>query len=448
MPNTHTGSRRSSLSFLALGCALIVGGVAACDSDSSPTPSGDNAVLVGSVESSSSGAAAFGAASGAQQATWVTAGTLRSDGSLDVLAEAEVASDGSFRIEGLPGGSGGLVVRAESDGGSEVGRVFVHQKTEAETETRIAPIDASTTLHARAVGSLHGSNPDPASSAELALHLMISGDAAAATSSAEVSALANGAASAAAAETAVHAEWGTGIDTDTRSTILLDAMAQFEQSMYAGASLEAAHRSYREAVVDGMIDAGLDARAAAAAQASAVTTADLQWSGSGAASAHVEALKNAMRLNVHTRARLAGDVESDPVELRGATLQALGELEADIEAATSVQALRQASANYRAEVEADVRSAVLGALDGLSLDLLATIEAELEGVVATARLWTALESSATAEARAEATATWSAEVEAAVDAWIDTLPDDEAAEVDADAVTRLFLAMGAGASFS
>ena len=423
---------------LAVAGALLV--LPACDSD----PTGDSgersAVLSGSVEETSQ-AGVLADAQGVQ-ASMVAAGTLRGDGSLDVLAEAQVDADGSFRIEGVPAGRAGLVVRAENASAQEVGRVIVHQETQAETETRVAPINAGTTLHANVVLEVHGGNPDPASSAEVALRVMASGDGAAASSGVQTSTVASAVIAAGNAESAVLAGQGAAIDATTRSELVLAAMLDLEQSLAAGADFESSHRAFVNGSVAALIDAGVEARSMAAAQAAATTALEARLSSESAV--HFEALRSALRMNLEARSRLLAEANGTTAGVAELAAQVVAELGAHVEAATSVAELRAGFDQSRAGLEARLTSTVTNALPGLPIELVGSVEAQLRTTLAQAELWGALEASASAGAMASAVAQWEADVEAAVHAWIDTLPSDIAAEVDVSASVTAFAALGAG----
>ncbi len=435
--------RRAAASLLTFGLLVFAG----CDSESGVTPPSDedSAVLVGSVESANSGSAQMMSGQ-ATEATTVAAGTVNSDGSLDVVATAEVSADGTFRIEGVPANRSGLVVRAESDAGAEVGRVFVHATTQAETETAVAPINASTTLHAQVTVAAHGGSPSPEAGAETALFLKVSGDAAAGAGS--VSALADAYVEARSAfHTTVESE-GAAIDAGSWTEILVSAATDTDARLHAGASVESEQRAFVEGVVDAALEAGARADGMAVAFAAAATRLDAMLEAQGEGAIRLEGTRNALRANVRARSAAIAEAEGAAGGLTDTGIQTLAQVEAAVEGSASAGEMASALADIRAGLVAQITGSLLGNLPGLPGEIVGEVEAQLEAAAETSQLWVVLDGEANAEAQAAAIASWRSDLESEVTAWVDTLPAEEAAEIDLDATIQVFVALGAGASLS
>ncbi|TVP56007.1 MAG: hypothetical protein EA351_09345 [Gemmatimonadales bacterium] len=429
---------------MAIALAGAVLALPACDSDPSGSNGDRSSVLVGTVEGGEAGGM-MAAGQGATQASVASAGTLRGDGSLDILAEAQVSADGSFRIEGVPAGRAGLVVRAESDSGEEVGRVIVHQETIAEAETSVAPINASSSLHAQVVLAIHGGNPHPAASAEVGLRMMTSSEAASTMAQGQVSALASAVASAQSTKAAVLASVGSELDAAARAELVLAAMVDLEQNLSAGAQFQSAHRAFVEGTISTLIDAGVDARSLAAAEAAAATSIQTRLSSEDAV--HFETLRTQMRANLEARARLLAQADGGTAGVADVAAQVIAELRAGVEAAATVAELRAAVTDTRAGTESRLTSAVVAGLPGLPIDLISSIEAELRIALVEAELWGSLEAAASSEAKAAAVSSWATNLEARVQGWIATLPSEVSDEVSVSASVVAFAALGAGPAF-
>lgn len=442
---------------LALGLSI-----GACGDDSGPTGVDGDGAVSGEVQetsdppsSSSASPARNSSDGGAAEASTVAVGTVQSDGSLDVLAEADVEADGSYTIQAIPAGRSDLVVVARSEAGADVGRVLVHGETRSGVTIRVAPIEPRTTARGRIHAHLHSSGRSDAArgSSEMALVVRFDSDAAAravATTQAQIDAMADAYAEARATMTRVLAEIDTEVDARARAEAYAEAAVAFSQALDAGSSVSAAHEAYAEAAVDALVDAGaslesLTEATAASATAFAQTSVD---AGADAA-ARVGPIRALSSLNLRVREHLAAAVESgsslsseaEAVAGALATVRAsLDGLSAVTEISTQLQAALSSSQTI-------VVDGVLALASDLSTTQRASLEAALEDAFATADLQAALEGSTSASALAGACGTYHAQVETAAQAVVDAMAASSAS-VSTETMVRLLLAAGAGGNVS
>jgi hypothetical protein len=444
-----------------LGATLFLAGCS--DGNTSLDPASD-AVLTGRVDgapgevgsgaqgSSAPGSDAPAAAFTADVRT-VTAGYVRGNGTFEVAAEAELEADGSYRIEGVPSGRSDLVVQARSASGAALGSALVWAETRSGAETRVPPINARSTTEARVEARLRASGSlDPATRAELALLLALDAGAdASATSEAELEALAQAFAEARSAFGAhLAAAGGTGPTPAMRASAAADALADFGVALASGASVRAAHRTYAEGLAEawGDSEARLEALVLATAAASQRMSAAFSASGTVAGTTSVAAARSAVHANLAFRSALATAQPGGALGLRAAVLAHLSAIRSRVDAAGSLAELRAGLAAERAELEGTVATAVIASLGGLEVDVLGVIDARVRTAAAQAAFWTRLEGATSVEATVSAVAAYRADLEAAVAAWIEALPAETAAAVDAAVAFRLFLALGGGASIA
>jgi hypothetical protein len=447
-------SLRSASRLAVLPLALFA--LSACDSGSSGMDPAGDAVLVGSVQ------AAPGAESGAQSASTafsghlaevrtVSAGYVRADGHFQAVAEAQVQTDGAYRIEGVPAGRSDLTVRAWNEAGASVGEALVYGETRSGAELRVPDITARTTAEARVEARLRASgHADALTRAELALLMALeAGAGASATSSAHLDALAQAFSE---ARATFHAHLGAGgVNTgvNARASASADAVAAFGTALAAGSTLRQAHRAYVRAVVEAWTSSEEDheafvlASAAASQRMSAVISSGVDHDATALA-----ALRTALLANVELRLMGAEAVASTNLGLRASVLDQLALVQARIEAATSVSGLRSGIQFERAEMEGRVASAVAASLEGIGSELLALIDLRIRAAAAQSAFWTRLEGAANVEATLAAAAAYGMELEAAIQEWREALPQNAQSSVSAAAAFRLFLALGGGAAIA
>lgn len=441
-----------------LATALAVALAACSDDPMGPDSDSDGAAVAGEVaettqpESGAEGQwAGDGAAGSAQQAEakTVAVARARADGSLDVVAEADVAADGSYRVEGVPAGHADLVVVARSGANAEVGRVVLREESRTDAEIRAAPITARTTAEGKAFAELRASGEVSRGdeTGELALFVQMEGDAAAqvaAEGGARVKALADAYVEARDAMTEVMARGETALDASARAEILASLVAERDQRSHGGTSVSASHDTYVDAALDAFLDAGVSAEALALATAAAGTAVEGQ-AGVAGEDAHLELVKTAVGLNLEARSRLAASVSGDggPGDSKQATLDALADARAGVQASASVDEVRAALRAELERAEGEFEDRVMDALGQVSSELEILVQGRVEGAFEAADLMARVDAEMSASAMADAIVAYRDDVRAEVQALVDELPSEVAAEVDVEAMAALLVAAGA-----
>lgn len=441
---------------LATKALLLALPLAACDSDPTHPGGDDPAVVTGSMAEAQQTAPAATpggeqiAAQAAGQASMVVIGEVASGGSLHSLGEAEVAANGSFRIEGVPAGRANLVVVAYNEAEAEVGRVVLHERTSAGMEHRTHPIDARSTLHARVWTEVRASANGRAEMepAELSLYLHADGATAAqaAGSSAEIRAIAEAALEAQAVLSAVlEAEGHAGLDAATRAGLFADLAAERDRSRDAGAGADASQEAFVSAALSALADQQVSMKTFALASASATSAFDASLAESSS-NARLALTKQAVLVNLETRKRATADVQGNTLGLRGTVSTTLSDTEAGVRAAGTIAELKGSLAQARAEGQTRVVTNGLNGLIGLPGELVGDLHAHFESALLEARLWSELEAAASGQAKAAAAADFRAQVEVAVQDFLEQIPADAKldAGVTAEIVTAFLIALGAG----
>lgn len=428
-----------------------------CGDDGPTSPgddgSADQAVVQGTVEQTHGSGSRVSASlspaitgSGAAETAAVAA--VRSDGSLDVLADASVDADGTFRVEGVPAGRSGLVVVARGDADAEVGRVLVHGQTQAGATHTVAPITVGTSAQGRAYGRLKAEGRSQAASntGGLVLFARMADSAAVriADSRTQATALARAYADGQAAFDAVASGMNAGLDAATRAQLLADLATQYAEQRDQGTSVEVAHEAFTSAALDAYADAGASAEQQALAVAGYASMAGRTSANAGSAT-HLAVTKRVVALHLRTRERLAsglsGSVTGGSAD---ATVTALADARADVEASASTADVKAALDAASDEAETVVFDAVLGLVADADLAVQTEVESRLETAFAEAELTSRLEAAASASEVASIVATYRSDVRAAVDAVIEALPSG--VTMDAEATTDLLIASHGGAA--
>jgi hypothetical protein len=445
--------RLMNVKWTAATLALMVAGTA-CDDSSDPFgPGGDSTASVsGSVEPGSTASAPAPAPAPSPQgtsaeagATTVVIGELQSNGSLQVLAEAEVDTQGRFQLDSVPAHRNELVIQARSEAGAVVGSVVLHEETAPGGHHRAHPINARSSLHADVwiASRSGGSSGGAMGSAELALFLdaSASGSAPHGHSSATVAALAEGSIRAQQVITAVLDSEGIDLNASARNALLLALAAQRDRDRDAGAGAAATKEAYVSGAVSALAGSTAEAEAMVLAWAAAATAWDAVLEGTAEASARTSVVREALLLNLRARKAVAGSIQGDGAAHGQAVVSALADLEAQVGAASSVEAMKTAVGAFGSSVESKVRASVLAQLTGLPGSIIGSIEVALGAAFTGLDLAAGLDTAATATARAQAVAAFRAEVDSAAEAVVEELP--AGAGISAEVMARILLAASA-----
>lgn len=435
---------RFSPSILLLSAAVLVAGCG--DGTDAPTePIAEQAAVEGRVElDGSASGTAPGARAQQASAQAVTVGQPSSDGSVSTLAAAEIRANGSFRVDSIPTGLGDLQVVARGSDGAALGRVMLHRETEAGATYVTAPIDGESTVQARIWSGLGASGDATATSTE-EVTLLVRADAATVADllvGDGVAAAAEAVATAAGTLTRVLAAYGLDVDGGARAELLTDPVVRFAESRDAGTSPGAAHAAFLDAAVEAYLAAGIDAEALAAAAAAASSTMDTSLQ--GRTSVRGRLVSPALLMNLGARARLAATVDTGSVvALADGVAAVLADAEAALrEAATAAEIRTALDAGREAGTEALASGSVALLAADLSTDLQAEVEAGARAAAEAARLDLRLATVTSADGAAGAVEGYRSDVRAAVDSLIEA---SGRTDVDAEALTTVFLAAQAGA---
>jgi hypothetical protein len=348
---------------LATACLFATIGAAGCAADEDM--GSGTATVRGVVTDKDSNPSLLGGTGTASSTSWVQASIPARDGQLEVVADAEVAADGSYEIV-VPADEPGLVIEAKSEAADTLASVLVDTGS-AGTTTVAAPMTTETSVEARVFVQLvaQGSAEQPESSlAELRSRIdsrtavavrgvmETRGDA-----TAELNALAEGIQAAAEARAqALSSDAGSPQGTSP-------ARAEILASLAYRTTVEA--RLSTGDVVEVVVQASAEVEARA-------------WAES------MQALFAAANATTEVRGR---------VEAAGTALIS------DVSTAASAEAIAAAYAQFSAELigESSVTGSILGAHLNANATTAITIDATIElAVAATARFDTALQSSVAA----------------------------------------------------
>lgn len=443
-----------------LNIALLLGAfaLAGCDSESSPVgpepdpdPDPTLATVAGQVESThetaSSPAMSSGPAAVAGEASTVAVAAVESDGALEVLAEAEVQSDGRFSIEDVPTGRSGLVVSARAAGGEEVGRALVHGETEAGATVTTAPINGETTVEGLVYARLQsaGVAEQIRNTAQLALLIRMDESTASdvAASAQSIQVVADAYVNGAGALEQGLAAMGEA-NAQARAQAMLVAALEHAERRDGGQSAEAAQEAFLEAALGAFVQGGAELEAVALATAAAATGLDRAMEVADA-NARLDMAKNAVELNLLARSEFAaGTPESGA---RASALTALANARANVRAAATLDGVIEALASLEAEAEETLLAAIMDRLpEQVPEPVRAQLRVRLETAFASADLSAELNGQTDAESIVTAVMEYRQQVRSAVEAFIAELP--AGVDITAEAVAGLLIAVRGGPDLS
>lgn len=348
---------------LALGaCGQDATGPGSTQPGDAPPASTQEGAIVGRIDGGTSSSIAsrysLNAASSAAGRN-VAAARIRGDGTLEILATAATAADGSYRIEKVPAGIDRLVVVATSASGAEVGRVIVHPAVAVGGFAAAAPIDGETTVEARVFGELvaSGMPKEAVNTIELAQSIDFSDRATAeatVASTADLRALAEGFRARQEIYTQVLASRGISLDADARFAAALPAAVAYAEERRAGADEKTAEAKVSASVADAYRAKGVDSRMQTEAS-SAAETGLLRAAQVANASAKLDIARAALRVNLLARERLASEALASlsvPAAQVDSARQAIARARAAVDTATTVAGVAGAATTLSTGVQA------------------------------------------------------------------------------------------------
>lgn len=434
--------RINSASFLTLSVALCLAG---CLNE---TDGGGTARVEGRItDAGGAQARSFGGEGTASAATLVRASAVAADGSLELLAEAQVNADATYALE-LPANEHGVVVEAVSASGEVLASAILESTGGPGERAIVTPIDSESSLEAAVYVQMiaRGAAPGEANpidlrariTSELALAVRIAHDRGDDVS-AVVVALADAVRAAQETEVAMYGRAGTSISQADLFALEVSASAELSAELHGGASADAAYDAFFEALASAAAEAGAtaeeQARAEAAASASFRASIEARLSAEGTAPMREAALLAAASIEARAQERATlrlmalGEAGAD---VRSRTAEAAADVRASISAAATADAAASAYAEFAAEIrgEAGVEGSILGAYLGVDLVTGASAQAAVEAsATAAAQLDAAIDVAVAASIAASGavdTRALAADVAAAYGAYFDAVAAQQA----------------------
>lgn len=395
------------------GCADPMGG--GCDEDPSAAECQGTSTANGRVtDADGAQTRSFGGEGTASAATQVQASAIASDGSLELLAEAEVQADGSYAIE-VPSSRDRLFLAAVDGSGEVLASAILERSAPPGESTDVTPMDSESSLEAEVLVQMIAEGTAPAEANYADLRARITTEMAIAVRVAEargedtslaVRAMAEATIAAQRAEIEAYARMGITVTQAELYQAELSASQSLSAALHAGADGESAYADFL-AMIEAAAEAeGADeegrARSEGCASLAFRATIEARLSAEADGAIAEAALLSAASLEARaqaeaTRAILEAGAAGGEVMEMGT--DAAAELRAEVRGSADAAAAASAYAAFAASVrgEADVSGSVLGTFVGVDL----TTEAAVEAAVT---------------ASAEAAASLDASLQAAIDA--------------------------------
>lgn len=344
----------------------------------------------------------------------VRASAVAADGSLDLLAEADVTADGRYEIA-VPASDGPVVLQATSADGEVRAAALLESTAQGAGELVVTPMDSESSLEAavwaemiRLDGSLEHDPVDLRAriDSSTAVAVQVASDAGA---DAELAVTALAEATLAAQRTELEAYADAGVEVGARDLFeaSLEASRRLSADLDRGADAGASYEAFFAGLADARASLGVEprveGRAQAAASASFRAALRARLDGDGAlAPAMNAAILNAAALEARGHeaaidAILRAGAASDATLESGAS--AAAQLRERLRTAATVEAAARAYAELGADLRGDAE--LTGSLLGQYLEADASAQIAVEATIA---------------ASAEATATLDAELDAAIEA--------------------------------
>ncbi len=335
---------------LALSALFGLLAIPGCDDDGS---GGTTVTVRGTITNSAGSQKILGGQGTVSSAASVTGHAVAADGSLTLLAQADVSPTGSYEIE-VPAEVTALVLQCRDEAGDTLASVIVEATGTAGGQVDASPMDTETSVEAEVYRAMIAAGLAASSIDVIDLRARIDEDTAGAVraaleatgdAEAEIQALAEACAAAQAAEIQSYARAWVTTSQQALFAAELGAAQTLNTALHAGESADAAYQTFWTDL-------------AAAAESVGCTTED---------QAHAESAAGlSFRLTVDGRLLGTGDAADAVVD--AALCSA-----ADLEARTSARAIETAFA--AADATADIAAAARDATATLLADVAATADA-------------------------------------------------------------------------
>jgi len=394
----------------AITAVAMILAVGACSDDNGTEPDfnddddGSNTqmgMVEGRIEQGSSGGGP--AAASSIEASSVSVAQLSADGSTEVLAEAQVAADGTYTVDDVPASRTDLVVIAEA-GGEETGRVLLHGESRSGITMTAQPMNFETSVESEIYTRARSMGRSAESSAEIALMVRMDEDAASTAMSSEANVDAVAEAFIQANESFVAAIAASGdveLDARERSEVIVQAAQEFAAQVDAGTTATAARGQFVRASADAWANAGVTAELVAEATATAVTVMD-DMTASLDSNVRGDASLGATLLNIEARSRMAGNVESSSTAgANEGVLDALTTAQTELSVDADLAFLSNVYADLSTEAQAAIMTALTSSTAEATIAQQLAVETAAQGAFEAANLSAKLEGAANASAMAQ-----------------------------------------------
>lgn len=370
-----TSTPRHSLARTTLPVALsaILAATWACSSDTT-----DGAMVRGTVtDSDGTQKSLFGGQGTVASAASVRAGTVGNTGELEILAQAEIAADGSYEIV-LPPDATHVVLQAMDGSEKVVASALLEASGSLGSVVFATPMDTESSVEAEVylammsrVGTAEIDMIDVRARIDEATAMAVRAAAQAGDAAAEIEALAQAILAAQAAEIRAYAGAGVTITQEALFEAELQAAQALSTALHQGQDAITAYAAFFEALASAAESLGAGAEAGSSAEASAslsfrlVLDGLLESAGAEAQAVAQAALVHAATLEAEASARaveailVAGNAAS---EIQAQAESASATLVAEVSVATTIQAAVEAHADFAATLigETSVTGSVLG----------------------------------------------------------------------------------------
>ena len=411
------------------GCAQPMGTDCAADPDAAECQ-GDSTVEGRVTDADGAQTRSFGGEGTVSAATRVEASAIASDGSLALLADAELQADGSYTLE-VPASRDRLFLAAVDGSGEVLASAILERSAPPGERAEATPMDSESSLEAEVLVQMIAEGTAPAEANYADLRARITTEMAIAVRIAEargedtsvaVRAMAEATMAAQRAEIEAYANMGITVTQAELYQAELSASQSLSAALHAGSDGESAYAAFLAEIEAAAESQGADdegrARSEGCASLAFRATIEARLSAEADGAIAESALLSAAALEARAQAQATEAILTAGGEVMSMGQDAAAELRAEVRGSANAAAAASAYAAFAASVrgDADVSGSVLGSYVGLDL----TTEAAVSAAVS---------------ASAEAAASLDTSLQAAIDASLSASGSIDTNALAADIVT-------------
>lgn len=414
------------------GCAQPMGTDCAADPDAAECQ-GDSTVEGRVTDADGAQTRSFGGEGTVSAATRVEASAIASDGSLALLADAELQADGSYTLE-VPASRDRLFLAAVDGSGEVLASAILERSAPPGERAEATPMDSESSLEAEVLVQMIAEGTAPAEANYADLRARITTEMAIAVRIAEargedtsvaVRAMAEATMAAQRAEIEAYANMGITVTQAELYQAELSASQSLSAALHAGSDGESAYAAFLAEIEAAAESQGADdegrARSEGCASLAFRATIEARLSAEADGAIAESALLSAAALEARAQAQATEAILTAGAaggEVMSMGQDAAAELRAEVRGSANAAAAASAYAAFAASVrgDADVSGSVLGSYVGVDL----TTEAAVSAAVS---------------ASAEAAASLDTSLQAAIDASLSASGSIDTNALAADIVT-------------